>query len=108
MANKVHSRVQIENRVVIMVVKAGFANGPLEARSVHFRNQVNKGFGVAFAASNLSFTFQAVEDKEGCFSDESYAEVIWSRSHVGSKAIWRGQDGGAELPQISWARFVGC
>ena len=104
MANKVHLRVHLENRVVITTVKAGFANGPLEARSVHFRNQVNKGFGVAFAASNLSFTFPAVEDKEGCFGDESYAEVIWSRSHLGSKAIWRGQDGRVHSVRLLWLR----
>ena len=74
---------------------------------MHFRNQVNKGFGVAFAASNLSFTFQAVEDKEGCFGDESYAEVIWSRSHIRSKAIWGGQDAGAVA--VDTARIVsGC
>ena len=32
MANKVHSRAQLENRVVVNPSKAGFVNGPLEAR----------------------------------------------------------------------------
>jgi len=74
---------------------SGFRYGDLRYR---------EGLTVAFAASNLSVTFPAVEDKEVCFGDESFAEVIWSRSHVSSKAIWRGQDGRVHSVRLLWLR----
>jgi hypothetical protein len=70
------------------------------------------GFGVAFAASNLSVTFPAVEDKEVCLieikraNDPQYLKVKDKNNSVVDKFYVRSGNSSIELPMKDIAPYV--
>ena len=87
-------------------------DGDKDEFELHLRNLVNKGFGVAFAASNLIVTFPAVDDKEVCMieikraNDPQYLKTKDKNNSVVEKFYVRSGNSSIELPMKDIAPYV--
>lgn len=87
-------------------------DGNKDEFELHLRNLVNSSFGVAFAASNLTITFPAVEDKEVCMIEIKKAndpQYISTKDKGGStveKFYVRSGNSSIELPMKDIAPYV--
>jgi hypothetical protein len=87
-------------------------DGNKDEFELHLRNLVNKGFGVAFAATNLNVTFPEVEDKEVCLieikraNDPQYLKVKDKNNSVVDKFYVRSGNSSIELPLKDIAPYV--
>ena len=87
-------------------------DGDKDEFELHLRNLVNKGFGVAFAASNLSVTFPAVEDKEVCVieikraNDPQYLKIKDKNNSEVEKFYVRSGNSSIELPMKDIAPYI--